>query len=118
MGAGKTTFARALLESMGVVQPPEGSPTFALAHEYLCPLGSLIHIDFYRIRFEEELEQSGLQSYFWERDAVVISEWISLWPSFERAVTENARSRASSVWKVSLDFGNESTLRKMKIERL
>ena len=34
LGAGKTTFARMLLKRLGVDQPPEGSPSFAIAHEY------------------------------------------------------------------------------------
>src|SRR3954471_23594503 len=74
LGAGKTTFARALLEGIGVTQPPEGSPTFAIAHEYRVSegvsRGPVIHIDLYRLKSEGELEAAGIAAYFWERDAI------------------------------------------------
>src|SRR4051812_16090482 len=63
MGAGKTTFSRALLAGLGVEQPPEGSPTFAIAHEYRTSrpggVGQVVHIDFYRLRSESEIEEAG-----------------------------------------------------------
>jgi tRNA A37 threonylcarbamoyladenosine biosynthesis protein TsaE len=106
MGAGKTTFARALLAGLGVVQPPEGSPSFAIAHEYDSPRGSVVHIDFYRLKHESEIEDAGIGAYFWERPGIVVSEWISMFPPFEAAVRDVA-SRPDSqarIWKVSLSF--------------
>jgi tRNA threonylcarbamoyl adenosine modification protein YjeE len=101
MGAGKTTFARALLLAFGVKQPPEGSPSFAIAHEYDTDsaISKVVHIDFYRIRDESEIEEAGLDAHFWEAKRVVISEWLSSWPEFEKTVLERGRS-----WRVSLDF--------------
>src|SRR4051812_3947202 len=56
MGAGKSTFARALIEALGVRQVPEGSPSFAIAHEYLTDAKlEVIHLDLYRIRSEAEI---------------------------------------------------------------
>src|SRR5882672_2202647 len=75
LGAGKTTFARALLEGLGVEQPPEGSPTFAIAHEYRARGREVVHIDFYRLKHESEIDEAGIPAYFWERDAIVICEW-------------------------------------------
>lgn len=103
MGAGKTTFARALLQSLGVRQPPEGSPSFAIAHEYDSKLGLVVHIDFYRIRDEAEIDDAGIPSYFWERDAIVISEWLSSRPEFEKAVLSAPREGAKN-WCVRLNF--------------
>lgn len=110
MGVGKTTFSRALLEGLGVVQPPEGSPTFAIAHEYRALKCDVIHVDFYRLRSEAEIEEAGIDAYFWERDAIVISEWTSLWPDFETSLF--ARSGASENhrnWRVDLAHSKSET---------
>ena len=104
LGAGKTTFARALLEGLGVVQPPEGSPSFAIAHEYTSARGQVVHVDLYRLKHESEIEDAGIDAYYWERNAIVISEWTSMFPEFERAVMEKA---AQGVWVVTLSFVEE-----------
>jgi tRNA threonylcarbamoyl adenosine modification protein YjeE len=99
MGAGKTTFARALLKARGVVQPPEGSPSFAIAHEYQSPLGEVIHVDFYRLKNELEIEAAGIGSYFWERpESLIICEWISMFPEFESAV----KKTSNRIWRVEI----------------
>jgi tRNA A37 threonylcarbamoyladenosine biosynthesis protein TsaE len=118
MGAGKTTFARALLAGLGVVQPPEGSPSFAIAHEYDSARGSVVHIDFYRLKHESEIEDAGVDAYFWERQAIVVSEWISMFPGFETSVREVASrpDSQSRIWKVSLSFSTtDPNLRNFEI---
>ncbi len=107
LGAGKTTFARFLLESLGVSQPPEGSPTFAIAHEYFSRRGEVIHIDFYRLKSEAEIDAAGIPSYFWERDAIVISEWASQFPGFFEKASATAREGCRS-WSVRLAFAAEA----------
>jgi tRNA threonylcarbamoyladenosine biosynthesis protein TsaE len=116
MGAGKTTFSRALLEGLGVQQPAEGSPTFALAHEYATPRFEVVHIDFYRLRGESEIEEAGIDAYFWERDAIVIAEWASLWPEFERAILETTDV---CNWKVEIAYAQSEqiSLRDLTIRR-
>lgn len=104
MGVGKTTFARSLLLGLGVHQPPEGSPSFAIAHEYSCNLGGVIHIDYYRLKDESEIDDAGIPSYYWERNLVVISEWLSSWETFHDQVLESGR-----VWTVDLAFDEENT---------
>lgn len=99
MGAGKTTFARALLGALGIEQPPEGSPSFAIAHEYWCRRGDVVHMDLYRIKSEGEIEEAGLETYFWERELIAITEWLASWPGFERAVR-----RSGVCWRVEIAF--------------
>jgi tRNA threonylcarbamoyladenosine biosynthesis protein TsaE len=116
LGAGKTTFSRALIEGLGASQPPEGSPSFAIAHEYVSTRGAVVHVDFYRLRSEDEIAEAGIEAYFWERPAIVLAEWTSLWPGFEQAVL---REGAGRVWRVSLAFVADSpAARAVRIERL
>jgi tRNA threonylcarbamoyl adenosine modification protein YjeE len=109
MGAGKSTFARALIEALGVRQPPEGSPTFAIAHEYDSLAGGVVHIDFYRLRSETEIEEAGIPSYLWDRQAIVITEWLSLWAEFEAQVLNSGRN-----WSIQLAYRREG-LRKVQV---
>jgi len=110
MGSGKSTFARALIKALGFNLPPEGSPTFAIAHEYeQKELPTVIHLDLYRLESEQELEAAGIQAYFWERpQAVVIAEWTSNWPTLESALDAEV---SRPLWRVALDFnpGNPET---------
>jgi tRNA threonylcarbamoyladenosine biosynthesis protein TsaE len=104
LGAGKTFFARALLKNLKIKQAPEGSPTFALVHEYQSGKKNIVHLDLYRIKTELELEEIGVPSYFWEKDAIVISEWLSMWPDLYQRVKETHRC-----WNISLDFDASNT---------
>lgn len=64
MGSGKTTFIKAICESLGAVDIVS-SPTFTLVNEYRTSFGdSLYHIDFYRIRKTEEVFDFGIEEYF------------------------------------------------------
>jgi tRNA threonylcarbamoyl adenosine modification protein YjeE len=53
LGAGKTTFARALLAARGATLPAT-SPTFNLVHHHEGPRGAAYHVDCYRLRDPEE----------------------------------------------------------------
>ncbi|MDR1866017.1 MAG: tRNA (adenosine(37)-N6)-threonylcarbamoyltransferase complex ATPase subunit type 1 TsaE [Bacteroidales bacterium] len=64
MGAGKTTFIKAVCEALGV-QKTVTSPTFALVNEYDAGKnGTVYHFDFYRIRRPEEVFDFGCEEYF------------------------------------------------------
>jgi tRNA threonylcarbamoyladenosine biosynthesis protein TsaE len=118
MGAGKTTFSRMLLLALGVEQPPEGSPTFAIAHEYALASRSrgiqgVVHVDLYRIRSEDEIDERGIPDYFWDAGKVVLSEWTSMWPEFERQVLRSGQN-----WRVELSLSDAGTdFRDIKITR-
>lgn len=64
MGAGKTTFIKAICAELGV-QDGMSSPTFSLVNEYITNQGEIIfHFDFYRIDNENDAYQAGLHEYF------------------------------------------------------
>ncbi|MFM6968966.1 MAG: tRNA (adenosine(37)-N6)-threonylcarbamoyltransferase complex ATPase subunit type 1 TsaE [Sediminibacterium sp.] len=62
MGAGKTTFIKALCSELGV-EHPVSSPTFALVNEYAYPGGSVYHFDCYRLKKPEEALDLGFEEY-------------------------------------------------------
>jgi len=74
MGAGKTTFIKAICENLGV-SDVINSPTFAIVNEYRSDSGELIyHFDFYRINKEEEAFDFGYEDYFYSGSLCFI-EW-------------------------------------------
>ena len=77
MGAGKTTFVKALCEEMGVTDTVN-SPTFAIVNEYDTPTGRPVyHFDFYRIKRLAEVYDMGYEDYFYGRGICFI-EWPEL----------------------------------------
>ncbi|MFA6199336.1 MAG: tRNA (adenosine(37)-N6)-threonylcarbamoyltransferase complex ATPase subunit type 1 TsaE [Bacteroidales bacterium] len=65
MGAGKTTFTKAVCEVLGV-KDNVCSPTFAIINEYFSDIvGDIYHFDFYRINKEEEAFDIGLEEYLY-----------------------------------------------------
>ena len=75
MGAGKTTFIKAICEELGV-EDVINSPTFAIINEYRSSeTGELIyHFDFYRINKPSEAEDIGTEDYFYS-GALCFIEW-------------------------------------------
>ena len=77
MGAGKTTFVKAICEELGV-EDVITSPTFAIINEYTTGKGdSLFHFDFYRIKKLEEVYDMGYEDYFYS-GALCFIEWPEL----------------------------------------
>lgn len=78
MGAGKTTFIKAVCKELGV-DDVVTSPTFAIVNEYrsddTCEL--IYHFDFYRIKKIEEVYDMGYEDYFYS-GAVCFIEWPEL----------------------------------------
>jgi tRNA threonylcarbamoyladenosine biosynthesis protein TsaE len=74
MGAGKTTFIKALCRELGS-EDNITSPTFALINEYSTDKGLLIyHFDFYRIKKIEEAYDLGYEDYIYSGNYCFI-EW-------------------------------------------
>ncbi len=78
MGAGKTTFIKAVCEELGV-SDVINSPTFAIVNEYRSDDSSelIYHFDFYRINKVEEAFDFGYEDYFYS-GALCFIEWPEL----------------------------------------
>lgn len=77
MGAGKTTIIKAICEELGAIDIIS-SPTFTLVNEYKTASGETIyHIDFYRIKKQEEVFDFGVEEYL-TGDAWCFMEWPGL----------------------------------------
>jgi tRNA threonylcarbamoyladenosine biosynthesis protein TsaE len=86
MGAGKTTFIKAICEELGVSDVVT-SPTFAIVNEYRTSSGETIyHFDFYRIKKLEEVYDMGYEDYFYS-DALCFIEWPEM---MEELLPDNA----------------------------
>lgn len=78
MGAGKTTFIKAVCEQLGV-DDVITSPTFAIVNEYTSATSgeTVYHFDFYRIKKLDEVYDMGYEEYFYGGGLCFI-EWPEL----------------------------------------
>jgi tRNA threonylcarbamoyladenosine biosynthesis protein TsaE len=100
VGAGKTHFARHLIQSILTAPEDVPSPTFTLVQTYDTDRGPLWHSDLYRIASTQEIEELGLVEAF--ETAICVVEWpdrlgevvpenaLTLW--LEPGLDEEARS--------------------------
>ena len=75
LGAGKTTFVRFVLESLGVDEPVS-SPSFTIMKNYANKDFKFYHFDLYRIENIDETYEFGFEEYIQNStDSVVFIEW-------------------------------------------
>ena len=103
MGAGKTTFIKAICEELGVSDVIT-SPTFALVNEYTAGNGAAIyHFDFYRIKKREEVYDMVYEVYFYG-GSLCFLEWPELIEEIlpedatKVTITEEADGSRKVVW--------------------
>jgi tRNA threonylcarbamoyladenosine biosynthesis protein TsaE len=107
LGAGKTSFARALIRALSGADGAERevpSPTFTLVQSYDTPAGRVHHFDLYRIVSPDELMEIG-----WDEalaDGIVLVEWP------ERAGNLLPRRRLD----ITLGFGVQSEARRAMLQ--
>jgi tRNA threonylcarbamoyladenosine biosynthesis protein TsaE len=73
MGAGKTSFIRALC-TVKKVKETVSSPTFSIINEYSYPGGIIYHLDLYRLRDEEEAIRAGVEDCLLSGEVCLV-EW-------------------------------------------
>ena len=82
MGAGKTTFIKAVCAELGVTEDVVASPTFAIVNEYAATSHNLAtskiyHFDFYRLKNLSEAYDMGCEDYFYSGNYCFL-EWPEL----------------------------------------
>ena len=101
MGAGKTTIIKAICKALGAIDIVS-SPTFTLVNEYRTSTGeTLYHIDFYRIKKQEEVFDFGIEEYL-EGNSYCFMEWPELVEEILPDETINVR--------ISVDDNEQRTL--------
>lgn len=108
LGAGKTTFARALIRALAGDERFEvPSPTFTLVQNYHLPRFPVLHVDLYRVGDADELAELGLDES--DRAAMLIE-----WP--ERAGATLSADRFEIVFTLTPHLG--LTARQVRISGL
>ncbi len=76
MGAGKTTFIRALAAALGVKDDVANSPSFSIINEYRSDTTAelIYHFDLYRLDSMDEAMDIGVEDYF-DSGALCLLEW-------------------------------------------
>ncbi len=109
LGVGKSVFARAVAQGLGVAGPIP-SPTFNLVFSYALPAGrSLIHADLFRVASKTDLAAIGWDDFVSDPAAIVLVEWSA------RAGDERPRAR----WQIDFDFvAGEPEARALRAKRV
>jgi tRNA threonylcarbamoyladenosine biosynthesis protein TsaE len=80
LGAGKTTFTKALAHELGVDRDSVHSPTFILKKEYRATHETwkrMVHVDAYRFTHPDEARVLRLEEDLKDPSALVVVEWPS-----------------------------------------
>lgn len=103
LGAGKSTFCRALIRSLGVTEEIP-SPTFTLVQTYDTAQGPLWHCDLYRLREESEILELGLA------DALPTVIALIEWPERARGLLPK------DALTIKLDFTDDNAARNLLLQ--
>ncbi len=114
LGAGKTTFTRALVNTMMPLDPASGSqaeevpsPTFTLVQSYDRTPAPVWHFDLYRLEDPEEIFELGLEEAL--ADGITVMEWP------DRLGSWRARLLTGDGLILAFEFGLEDSARQVTI---
>ena len=77
LGSGKSTLVKGIAEVLGVKETAN-SPTFTLMNVYDIKkdnIKKLVHVDTYRLKDQQDLEDIGIDEYMRDENSVCIFEW-------------------------------------------
>ena len=78
LGAGKTTFVKALAASLGIAEDDVSSPSYTLLNEYAGQI-PMYHFDLYRLEGADDVDDLGFDEYM-EGDGLAVVEWADVAP--------------------------------------
>lgn len=73
LGAGKTTLTSAIIKKLTNKDIDVSSPTYSIVQEYNTSIGTICHMDLYRIKDEEELLDIGFEDILYRNTCII--EW-------------------------------------------
>ena len=103
LGAGKTTFTRALCEALGL-EDEVTSPTYAMVHEYMSGAFPVYHFDMYRVDGPDSLFSTGYYDYL--ENGLMLIEWSE---NIEEALPPHH-------WRIEIRRGEEPEERIIRVE--
>lgn len=102
LGAGKTTFTKALAKALDV-QEEITSPTFTIMNTYESGQIKLNHIDMYRIESADELEELGIEESI-DSDSITVIEWNKFEHFNGKVIKIDIVSRGEQSRKITIDW--------------
>lgn len=78
LGAGKTTFVKALARGLGIPADDVSSPSYTLVNEYYGRI-PMYHFDLYRLEGADDVDDLGFDEYM-EGDGLAVVEWADVAP--------------------------------------
>ena len=113
LGAGKTTLVKGLARGLKIKNNIT-SPTFAIMNQFPVPSSqfknekkiTLVHIDAYRLKNEEELIDIGAEDYLGKPDTICAIEW----PEKIKGLLKNIRPQPKSGRAMRIGLGPKKIL--------